>query len=67
MQNLSNRISGAFTFFREVKTEGKRVNWPTREKTIKDTVVVVVFAAAVALLLSVFDYIFQFFLNQFVL
>lgn len=63
IQNPLNRILGALNFFREVKMEGKRVNWPTREKTIKDTIIVILFAVTIALFLSFFDYAFQFLLN----
>ena len=65
MQNPLNRIPGSLNFLREVKMEGKRVNWPTRDKTIKDTVIVIVFAVAIAVFLSSFDYIFQFLLDRF--
>jgi len=65
MPNLLHRASGVVGFLREVKTETKRVNWPTRDKTIKDTLIVVAFAVAVALFLSAFDYIFQTLLNTF--
>lgn len=60
-------IAKLLNFFREVRVEGSLVNWPTREKTIKDTIIVVVFAVVVALFLSAFDYIFQFILNRFLL
>lgn len=65
IQNSLNRIPGAFNFFREVRIEGKRVNWPAREKTIKDTIIVLAFAIIIAVFLSAFDYIFQFILNTF--
>ena len=65
MQNPLNRIPGSLNFLREVKMEGKRVNWPTRDKTIKDTAIVIVFAVAIAVFLSSFDYIFQFLLDRF--
>ncbi|HZX49924.1 MAG TPA: preprotein translocase subunit SecE [Candidatus Paceibacterota bacterium] len=61
------QIPGILNFFKEVKVETTRVNWPTREKTIKDTVIVIVFAVVIAIFLSVFDYAFQFLLNEFVI
>ena len=57
--NPLQRILGLGVFLREVKIEAKRVNWPTREKTIRDTIVVILFAVSVAAFLSTFDYIFQ--------
>jgi len=65
IQNPLSRISGTLNFLREVKVETKRVNWPTREKTIKDTLIVIGFAIIVAVFLSASDYIFQFILDRF--
>lgn len=39
------------------------MNWPTREKTIKDTIVVIIFAIVVAAFLSIFDFVFQYILD----
>jgi preprotein translocase subunit SecE len=52
-------------FLKEVRVEGKRVNWPSREKTTKDTIIVIVFAVVVAIFLSSFDYVFQIVLQTF--
>jgi len=65
--NPLKQLPGALNFLREVKTEGMRVNWPTREKTIKDTIIVIGFAVAIAVFLSVSDYIFQSVLDRFLL
>ncbi|OHA63905.1 MAG: preprotein translocase subunit SecE [Candidatus Wildermuthbacteria bacterium RIFCSPLOWO2_01_FULL_48_29] len=65
--NPLKQLPGALNFLREVKTEGMRVNWPTREKTIKDTLIVIGFAVAIAVFLSVSDYIFQSVLDRFLL
>ncbi|MBI2098372.1 MAG: preprotein translocase subunit SecE [Candidatus Wildermuthbacteria bacterium] len=65
--NPLKQLPGALNFLREVKTEGMRVNWPTREKTIKDTLIVIGFAVAVAVFLSISDYIFQSILDRFLL
>ena len=63
IQNPLTRLPGMLNFLREVKVETKRVNWPTREKTIKDTLIVVGFAFAVAVFLSMLDYVFQLILD----
>ena len=65
--NPLHRVLGLFKFLREVKTEGKRVNWPTREKTIRDTIVVILIAVVVAAFLRTFAYIFQQLLDAFVI
>ncbi len=43
------------SFFREVKTEMKKVNWPTKEETIKYTIVVVGTTFVVAVYLGALD------------
>jgi preprotein translocase subunit SecE len=57
--NPVSRVLGSLNFLKETRVEAKRVNWPTREKTMKDTLVVIIFAVAVALFLSSFDFLFQ--------
>ena len=59
IMKLANPAFWLITFLKEVQLEAKRVNWPTRERVMRDTVVVVAFSAAVAAFLSVFDFIFN--------
>lgn len=51
-------------FLREARVELKRVNWPTRQETIRMTLVVVGVSAAVALFLGGLDYVFSVVLNK---
>lgn len=67
IQNPLTRLPGMLNFLREVKVETKRVNWPTREKTIKDTFIVLGFAIVVAVFLSMLDYVFQLILDAILL
>ena len=67
IQNPLARLPGMLNFLREVKVETKRVNWPTREKTIKDTLIVIGFAVVVAVFLSMLDYVFQLILDTILL
>ena len=67
IQNPLAYLAIAIRFLKEARVEGKRVNWPTREKTVKDTIVVIIFAVIVAIFLSSFDYLFQIILNEFLL
>lgn len=46
-------------FCKDVKTELKKVTWPTKNQTIKNTVVVLVFLAVTGLLVFAFDLLFQ--------
>jgi len=55
------------TFFKEVRLEMKRVNWPTREETFKYTLIVIGFSLAVAVFLGTLDFIVTTLLNKFIL
>ena len=54
-------------FLKEAKAELVKVNWPTREKTIRYTLVVIGISLAVALFLGGLDYFFEFLLKTFIL
>jgi len=54
-------------FLKEVRIELKKVTWPTRQETIKYTLLVIGVSAGVAIFLGGMDYIFQFLLGKFVL
>ena len=45
--------------FREVRSEMKKVVWPTREETIRLTIVVVALSAAISVVLFSADSLFQ--------
>ncbi len=55
------------TFLKEVRLEAKKVNWPTRQQTVKYTLIVLGIAGDVALLLGGLDFIFTFLLEEFIL
>jgi len=59
--NLPTKI---ITFFKEVKTETKRVNWPTREETIRYTLIVVGVSLVVAAYLGGLDVIIRFIIKN---
>ena len=59
--NLPTKIG---TFLREVKTETKRVNWPTREETIRYTLIVVGVSLVVAAYLGGLDVIIRFIIKN---
>jgi len=48
-----------FLYFKQVKTEVKKINWPTREETIRYSLTVVVISAVVAFFLGGLDFVFQ--------
>jgi preprotein translocase subunit SecE len=48
-----------FTFIKESREELKKVDWPSRKKTVKYTIIVIQVSLAVALFLGVLDLIFS--------
>ncbi|MBZ1345029.1 MAG: preprotein translocase subunit SecE [Candidatus Nealsonbacteria bacterium] len=54
-------------FFKEVKLEMKKVNWPSRQETIKYTLIVIGISLAMAVLLGTLDFVFSTLLNRFIL
>jgi len=65
--NLKNIPSKIVTFLKEVRLEMKKVNWPTREQTLRYTLIVIGVSAAVAAFLGTLDFIFTTLLNKFAL
>ncbi len=51
-------------YLRDTATEMKHVKWPSTEQAVLYTVLVIVISTAVALLLSGFDFGFNFLLEQ---
>ena len=55
------------TFLKEVRLEMKKVNWPSRQETIRKTLVVIGISVAIAIFLGTIDFILTALLNKFVL
>jgi len=55
------------TFLQETRQELKRVNWPSKQETIRYTTFVIVFSFVFALFLGVLDYGFVYVLEHAVL
>ena len=55
------------TFLKEVRLEMKKVNWPTRQETIKYTLLVIGVSLSVAIFLGGIDFIFTAILNKFII
>ena len=62
-----NPFSKIGTFLKESQGEARKVDWPTRQKTLQNTILVIVFSVAIAAFLSTFDLIFAQLLERFVL
>ncbi|HHE67501.1 MAG TPA: preprotein translocase subunit SecE [Candidatus Parcubacteria bacterium] len=60
-------FSRIIPFLKEVKMEIKKVNWPTRQETIKYTLIVIGVSLGVAFYLGFLDFIFTFLINKFII
>lgn len=61
-----NFFEKIFKFLKEAKTEGKRIDWPTKKETLNYTLVVIAVFLVVALILGGFDYLISFFRYKFI-
>jgi len=64
MKNLLEKI---ITFLKEARVELKKVNWPTRQETIKHTLIIIGVSLAVAIFLGGLDFIFTWIIRQFII
>jgi len=55
------------TFIKEAQVELRKVNWPTREQTVKYTGLVIGLSLAVAIFLGALDYLFEYIIRVFVI
>lgn len=61
---IKNFISKIKNYFREVRLEMKKVNWPTRKETIRYTLIVVGICIVIAAFLGGLDALYQFLLDK---
>ncbi|MBI2023808.1 preprotein translocase subunit SecE [Candidatus Giovannonibacteria bacterium] len=54
-------------YFKETRQELKHVNWPSRDNTVRFTVLVIAVSIVIAIFLGLLDFIFQYLLNTFIL
>jgi len=53
--SIKEKFEAAKQFFREVKTELKKVTWPSKKDTLSGTVVVLVAVFIIAIFLGIVD------------
>lgn len=58
---LVPKMPNILIFLKEVRSELNKVVWPSREQTIRYTILVIIVAAAVGLILGGLDYILTLF------
>ncbi len=63
---MSGIIKKLLNFLREVIKETKKINWPTKEETIKYTAIVVGVSLGVAIYLGSLDFIFNLLVTKFI-
>ena len=54
--NLLQKLS---VYLKQVRTEGKKINWPTRQKAIRYSLLVVVLSLVIAAFLGGLDFVFS--------
>ena len=64
---MKNPLLKIGSFLKESRGEAKKVDWPTRQRTLQNTILVIIFSVAVAIFLSTFDLLFTNMLERFVL
>ncbi|HPZ74302.1 MAG TPA: preprotein translocase subunit SecE [Candidatus Pacearchaeota archaeon] len=62
--NISNFFKKIPNFFSEVRTEMKKVSWPTRQETIRNTVLVISVSIVTAIFLGGLDALFAWIINK---
>ena len=51
------------SFFKGVKSEFKKISWPDRQSTLKQSVVVVTISVVVGVMIAIMDYVIQYGVN----
>ncbi|MCH7828409.1 preprotein translocase subunit SecE [Patescibacteria group bacterium] len=64
---MQNPLSKLGTFLKESHGEAKKVNWPTKQRTLQNTILVIIFSVVVAIFLNTFDLLFSNLLERFIL
>lgn len=64
MNNLLQKIT---TFLKEARVELKKVNWPTKQETIKYTLIVIGVSFAIMIFLGGLDFLFTWLISKFIL
>ncbi|MFN7180051.1 preprotein translocase subunit SecE [Hyphomonas sp.] len=54
---------GPLTFFSQVRAEGNKVTWTTRQETIQATIFVIIMSIVIAIFLFLTDMVIAYFVN----
>jgi len=61
-----NVIKNSKQYITEVKTEAKKVSWPSKKVTVKDSTIVIVISLATAAFLGGVDYLLSYLIKEFI-
>ncbi len=61
---MNHVLEGITNYFKGSYQELKRVIWPSRETTLRLTIIVIAISLAIALILGAFDALFNFLLRE---
>ena len=59
-EGKSGKISD---FLKGIKTEFKKIVWPTKDDIVRETIAVISSSIAIGIIISILDFIFKFLLN----
>lgn len=65
-KNSKNPFKAIAKYFREAKSEMKKVVWPSRKQVVNNTLVVIAAVLVIGIIIWVLDAIFQFGIFQFI-
>ena len=60
-------FNSAVVYLKEVRTELSKTSFPTRELTVKNTIIVLAFSLAVAIFLGALDSVFSYLLSKYII
>ena len=61
-----NIIKSLKQYITEVKTEAKKVSWPTKKVTVKDSMIVIIISLVTAAFLGGVDYLLSYLIDEFI-
>ena len=67
MAENAKKQNKIFKFIKEVKSEMKKVVWPSKKQLVNNTLIVIAAVVIVCIIIAIFDAIFQFGLFKLIL
>ena len=61
-----NIIKSLNQYIAEVKTEAKKISWPTKRVAVRDSIIVVAISLATAAFLGGVDYLLSYLIKEFI-